>query len=69
LDQKLHDTVTTIFNEDKGLLEAQQRSMETAPPEFRWIDVNADAGGVQARRALEAALEREAASRRGQAAE
>jgi vanillate O-demethylase monooxygenase subunit len=69
LDQKLRDTVTTIFNEDKGLLEAQQRSMETAPPEFRWIDVNADAGGVQARRALEAALEREAASRRGQAAE
>jgi vanillate O-demethylase monooxygenase subunit len=61
LDQKLLETVVKIFNEDKVLLEAQQRSLEAAPPGYQWIDVNADAGSIQARRVLQAALDSEAA--------
>jgi vanillate O-demethylase monooxygenase subunit len=69
LDGRLRETVVKIFNEDKVLLEAQQRSLESAPAGFQWIDVNADAGTIQARRVLEAALAREAAEPGRQAAE
>ena len=61
LTKKLHENVIDIFNEDKRILEAQQKSVETAPAEAPFVDVNADAGTIQARRVIDAALKREAA--------
>ena len=52
-------TVTYAFNEDKDILEAQQRTIdldETAPT----INVNADWGGVQARRLMDQLIRSEA---------
>jgi vanillate O-demethylase monooxygenase subunit len=53
-------TVTTAFNEDKDILEAQQRSIELneAAPQ---VNVNADWGGVQARRLMDQLIAAEAA--------
>jgi vanillate O-demethylase monooxygenase subunit len=69
LSRNLREALYGIQLEDKRFLEAQQRSLETAPPEYKWIDVNADAGTIQARRALDAALAREASEGGRQAAE
>ena len=60
LTKKLHETVIDIFNQDKRILEAQQKSLDTAPPEFQFVDVEADAGIMQARREIDAALKHEA---------
>ena len=59
---KLHENVIRIFNEDKRILEAQQKSLETTRPEFCAVDVTADTGTIQARRVIDAALKREASS-------
>jgi phenylpropionate dioxygenase-like ring-hydroxylating dioxygenase large terminal subunit len=47
-----HRAVVTAFNEDKDILEAQQRSIELSP-EAPSINVHGDWGGVQARRMIE----------------
>ena len=46
----------TAFSEDVGLLAAQQRSIDTAPEGWRQIDINADAGVLQARRVVDGIL-------------
>jgi vanillate O-demethylase monooxygenase subunit len=62
MDAPLRANLHAIQLEDQSFLEAQQRSLETAPSTYRWVDVNADAGSIQARRVLQAAIEREAAA-------
>ncbi|WP_454652698.1 hypothetical protein [Bradyrhizobium liaoningense] len=48
--------ITTAFEEDKQILEAQQRSIELfAGPSS--VNIPADAGGIQARRLLRTLIE------------
>lgn len=63
VDQRLHDQVVTIFNQDKVVLEAQQGALEAAPDGFDFVDINADSGNLQARRMYEAFLAQEEASK------
>ncbi len=49
------------------LIEAQQRSIDRLPEGRRSIDINADAGVLQARRILDGLIAGEAGARRGQA--
>jgi phenylpropionate dioxygenase-like ring-hydroxylating dioxygenase large terminal subunit len=51
--------VTFAFNEDKEILEAQQRNIELKP-EAPTLNVHADWGGVQARRLLDQLIQQEA---------
>ena len=44
------------FGEDVVILAAQQRSIDTAPDSWSWIDINADAGVLQARRVVDGLL-------------
>ena len=67
------EQVKTAFLEDVDIFEKQQRSIE-AHPEAPQIDINADSGGIQARRILERlhaaeVTEREAAKKSQIAAE
>jgi hypothetical protein len=48
----LVDQITTAFLEDVAVFEAQQRNM-TMMPNAPQIDINADAGVIQARRILD----------------
>ena len=57
-----HARTTEIFNEDKQILEAQQKALAAAAPGSGFVDLNADAGTIQARRVIDAALKREAES-------
>jgi vanillate O-demethylase monooxygenase subunit len=52
LTDMLVGQITTAFLEDVGVFEAQQRNM-TILPNAPQIDINADAGLIQARRILE----------------
>jgi len=56
LSQTLHDSIMRIFNEDKALLEAQQRMIETDPERRPLLATNCDAGGVAARKMIDQAL-------------
>jgi phenylpropionate dioxygenase-like ring-hydroxylating dioxygenase large terminal subunit len=47
----LFEQVKTAFLEDVAVFEAQQKSI-SARPQARQVDINADAGGIQARRIL-----------------
>jgi len=54
--------VKTAFLEDVDVFEAQQRAI-SAHPDARQIDINADAGGIQARRILDRLHKEEIAMR------
>ena len=56
----LAEAAETTFAEDVGLIEAQQRSMETMPDGLLRIDINADAGVLAARRVLDRLIAEEA---------
>jgi hypothetical protein len=60
--------ITTAFLEDVAVFEAQQRNM-TILPNAPQIEINADAGLIQARRILERIHEEELATARMAAAE
>jgi len=65
----LVDQVHTAFNEDLAIIKLQQQNILTRPDAPR-IDMNHDAGGVQARRIIDQLLaEEQAATRRPVAAE
>ena len=49
----LAEAAETTFGEDVGLIEAQQRSIETMPDGLPQVDINADAGVLAARRILD----------------
>jgi vanillate O-demethylase monooxygenase subunit len=68
-DRRFQDDIASAYMEDKAVLEAQQRSLDTAPADFAMIDVNADAGQLAGRRLFEAALTRQRADRPPLAAE
>lgn len=53
-----HRAVVTAFNEDKDMLEAQQRSIELDPL-APTLNVHGDWGGVQARRLVDALIAKE----------
>jgi vanillate O-demethylase monooxygenase subunit len=59
MTQYLADAVTTTFNEDKALIDDQQRNVD-ARPQQRMLDNNADSGVVLARRIVERLLAEEA---------
>jgi vanillate O-demethylase monooxygenase subunit len=62
LSQTLHDSIMRIFKEDKTLLEAQQRMIETDRSARPLLATNCDAGGVAARRMIDQALAAEGRS-------
>jgi len=66
LSEMLHRSIITIFDEDKAILEQQQRMIETDPQRRPLLSTNCDAGGAAARRVIDQAL---AAERQPQAAE
>jgi phenylpropionate dioxygenase-like ring-hydroxylating dioxygenase large terminal subunit len=59
MTQYLGDAVTLTFNEDKALIDGQQRNVD-ARPQQRMLDNNADSGVVLARRIVERLLGEEA---------
>ena len=58
LDGFMMKITTDAFNEDKDMLEAQQRSIEL-DPDAAYVSVNADWGSVQMRRLMSELIERE----------
>jgi vanillate O-demethylase monooxygenase subunit len=50
--EAFHKGSVTAFSEDILVLEAQQERLAQQPKDQRWIDVNADSGGVAARRVV-----------------
>lgn len=54
-----HEGSVRAFSEDVGVLEQQQERVERRPAGARWVDINADSGGVAARRVVDALLEKE----------
>ncbi len=63
LDAVLMRVTTDAFNEDKDILEAQQKCIELDPA-TPTVNIHGDWGGVQARRMVGALLEREAGAQR-----
>jgi vanillate O-demethylase monooxygenase subunit len=61
-----HGEVIRAFNEDKDMLEAQQRIIDFDPTAPQ-VDVRGDAGGLQARRIVERLIAAEASGRRAAA--
>lgn len=57
----LQQATSGAFFEDVAIIEAQQNSYDTAPADFRQIDINADAGVLQASRTLDRLIAAEAA--------
>lgn len=55
----LGEAAETTFGEDVGLIEAQHRSIETMPSDLPIIDINADAGVLQARKILDGLIDSE----------
>jgi vanillate O-demethylase monooxygenase subunit len=62
LTDMIFEQVKTAFLEDVAVFEAQQRVIDL-DPSSRQIDINADAGGIQARRILDRLHQEETASR------
>ena len=56
LTETLAEVTRTAFGEDVVIIEQQQRRLEAARPDRPAIDINADAGALQARRVLDALL-------------
>jgi vanillate monooxygenase len=61
VDAFLHKLTVDAFNEDKGMLEAQQRTI-ALDPTAATVNVNADWGSVQMRRLMTQLIERESVS-------
>lgn len=59
LDAFIEKAIVQTFNEDKVLIDGQQRNVN-ARPQQRMLDNNADLGVVQARRIVDRLLQREA---------
>jgi hypothetical protein len=57
-----HKGSVTAFSEDIVVLEAQQTMIEERGEAIRWQNFNVDAGGVAARRIVDAMIRREAGS-------
>lgn len=55
VDQLYLDQIGAAFDEDKAVLEAQQRVLDTRPDSWD-LALRADAGSIEARRVLEAAI-------------
>jgi vanillate O-demethylase monooxygenase subunit len=60
--EAFHEGSVRAFSEDIVVLEAQQERIDRQPSDFRWIDVNADSGGVAARRIIQRLAAAEAKS-------
>jgi phenylpropionate dioxygenase-like ring-hydroxylating dioxygenase large terminal subunit len=60
LTKFLANAAETAFGEDVDILAAQQRSIDTAGDDWNSIDINADAGVLQARRIVDGLLAGEA---------
>ena len=60
LTQMMHKTTIVAFNEDKDMLEAEQRIINLDPAASQ-IDVMADTGGLQSRRIIDRLLAQEGA--------
>jgi len=58
-----HAGSVRAFSEDIDVLESQQDRVQRLPPDSRRIDINADAGGLAARRIIARLLEEEHAAR------
>ena len=54
-----HEGSVRAFTEDITVLESQQEMVERLRPGERWIDINADSGGLAARRIVAQLLEQE----------
>jgi phenylpropionate dioxygenase-like ring-hydroxylating dioxygenase large terminal subunit len=54
-----HEGSVRAFTEDITVLEAQQEMVDRLRPGERWIDINADSGGLAARRIVARLLEEE----------
>ena len=61
LTRWIADAIVLTFNEDKAIIDAQQRNV-SARPNQRMLDNNADAGVVLMRQAMERCLARERAA-------
>ena len=59
LTERLAEATSTAFREDVEIIETQQDRMERIGPEKTTIDINADAGVLQARRMLDELIDRE----------
>lgn len=68
LSEKVNTAVDTILREDIDVLDAQQDNMDTNPGAPN-IDINHDAGGLQARRLVAELIQREQPAASAQAAE
>lgn len=62
LTERLAKATGTAFGEDVGVIEAQQDRINRARPDKPIIDINADAGVLQARRVLDALIADEQSS-------
>lgn len=63
LSKTLAKAAETAFSEDVVILARQQRSIDTAPADWTSIDINADAGVLQARRVVDDLIAAEARQR------
>ena len=60
LTASLHRQIVIAFNEDKDMLEGEQRIIDFAPAAPQ-VDVKGDAGGLQSRRLLDEMIAAESA--------
>ena len=60
LTDYLRQATGEAFYEDVVIVEAQQKSLDSAPDDFTMIDINADAGVLQASRILDGLIAAEA---------
>jgi len=61
LTEFLRKATSSAFFEDVDIIERQQKSMDSAPDDFTMIDINADAGVLQASRILDRLIQEETA--------
>jgi vanillate O-demethylase monooxygenase subunit len=59
---RIFEQIHTAFLQDVEVLDAQQRNLETFAPQVQ-IDINADAGTIQARRVIERLCQEEQAGK------
>jgi vanillate O-demethylase monooxygenase subunit len=55
----VHNEISQAFDEDAEILGLQQRAMSTSAKNIPWVDLAADAGGLQSRRILRAMIREE----------
>ena len=59
ITKAFHEGSVRAFTEDISVLEAQQVRVERRPADARWVDINADSGGIAARRVVAKLMEEE----------